>query len=87
MLINERNRLRKEARLPLLDEEIECKRQAGLDRDIAFERFFDANRERYQHLWSNRSRGWITNAGIWAMMRRRLRAQFEADRESSNGPG
>ena len=72
-----RNELRKQASLPLLNEEIEQERQEAIEREAAFERYYQLNRHRFADLWADRSKGWLTNAGIWTDARRRLRLEFE----------
>jgi hypothetical protein len=78
MTTDERNYLRKDAGLPLLDLNAEGARLNKVQRDAAFERYYLENRHRFAALWADRSRGWLSNAGIWAAARRRLRAEFEA---------
>jgi tRNA(Met) C34 N-acetyltransferase TmcA len=78
MTIDERNRLRKEVGLPLLDLNAECARLNTVQRDAAFEQYYRENRCRFASLWADRGRGWLSNAGIWVAARRQLRAEFEA---------
>ena len=77
MTTDERNCLRKEAGLPLLDLDAEGHRLKKVQRDAAFEEYYRQNRHRFALLWADRSRGWLSNAGIWGAGRRRLRAEFE----------
>jgi hypothetical protein len=77
MTIDERNRLRSDAGLPLLDVEAEGARLAAVQRDTDFEQYYDQNRHRVAWQWTDRGRGWLTNAGIWAAARRQLRREFE----------
>jgi hypothetical protein len=78
MTIDERNRCRVEAGLPLLDEEAEAARLAAVQRDAAFEQYYRDHRSRFAHIWADTSRGWLSRAGLWAQARRQLRSEFEA---------
>jgi hypothetical protein len=78
MTINERNQCRAEARLPLLDVEVEGARLAAVQLDAAFEQYYREHRNRFAHLWADTSQGWLSRAGLWAQARRQLRSEFEA---------
>jgi hypothetical protein len=78
MTIEQRNDLRINAGLPLLDLQAEGARLAAVERDAAFERFFRENRYRYAALWSGSHLGWLSRAGLWLQTRRRLRLEFDA---------
>jgi hypothetical protein len=49
--IENRNRLRLEMGLPLLDPDVELARMAEVERDQAFRRYVADNRLEYQRLW------------------------------------
>jgi hypothetical protein len=78
MTIDERNQRRAEAGLPLLDVEVEGARLAAVQRDAAFEQYYREHRNRFAHIWADTGRGWLSRAGLWAQVRRRLRSEFEA---------
>lgn len=77
MNIEERNRLRTDAGLPLLDEKAEANRLATVERDAAFELYFRKHRSRFAYLWTDKGLSWLSRAGLWAQARRELRAEFE----------
>jgi hypothetical protein len=78
MTINERNQLRTEAGLPLLDAAAEDARLAAIQQDAAFERYFREHRHRFAHRWADPNQGWLSRAGLWTQARRQLRLEFEA---------
>lgn len=71
--VRRRNRLRREARLPTLLISGELRRMKSTYDEAGFEAFFEKERSRYAHLWSDRRRGWLTNMGIYQEVRRCLR--------------
>ncbi|XIA64954.1 hypothetical protein ACFIOY_00240 [Bradyrhizobium sp. TZ2] len=78
MMLNERNHLRTNAGLPLLDAVAEEERLAVVQGDAAFERYFVEHRHRFAHLWTDPNQGWLSRAGLWAQTRQQLRLEFEA---------
>jgi hypothetical protein len=78
MTPTQRNELRKQASLPLLDQGIEKQRQEAVEREAAFERYYQLNRDRFADLWADAGLGWLSRAGLWAQARRQLRLEFEA---------
>jgi hypothetical protein len=76
MDIEKRNRLRAEARLPLLDLPTEMARLKKIEDDAKFENYFQLRRDEVQHLWSDRSRGFLTNMGIYIAVRNELRQEM-----------
>jgi hypothetical protein len=80
MNIQQRNMLRAEAGLPLLDVPAEAARLAKAREQALFEDFFQTERHRFAHLWSDRSRGFLSNMGIWTAVRKRLRDEMQKGR-------
>jgi hypothetical protein len=76
MDITERNSLRAEAGLPLLSVDVEARRSDAVRKEAAFEKYFQQNRHRFAHLWADRSRGFLTNMGIWVAVRKKLREEM-----------
>jgi len=76
MDIEQRNRLRAEAGLPLLDVSAETARLAKARADAEFENYFRLHRAKFVHLWSDRNRGFWTNVWIWNSVRRQLRDEM-----------
>jgi hypothetical protein len=72
----ERNFLRAEVGLPLLSVEAETRRLEAVRDRAEFENYFQEQRHRFAHLWADRSRGFLTNAGIWASVRKKLREEM-----------
>jgi hypothetical protein len=72
----QRNALRAEARLPLLDAAAEAARLAKAREQAQFENYFRQNRDRYAHLWSDRNRGFWTNMAIYNAVRKELREEM-----------
>jgi hypothetical protein len=77
MNIEERNQLRAEVGLPLLDVEVERARLHAIRLDAAFEQFCRTNRVRFADRWTDVRQGWLSRAGLWAQARRQLRSEFE----------
>jgi hypothetical protein len=75
--IDGRNAVREEAALPLLKLDAETAHLNDVEYWTEFERYFEANRHRFGHLWSDHSRGFLSNMGIWTMVRKTLREEFE----------
>ena len=80
MDIEQRNALRAEAGLPLLDPQAEAARLANTREQAQFENYFRQNRDRYAHLWSDRNRGFWTNMGIYNAVRKELRDEMRKNR-------
>lgn len=76
-VIENRNRLRAMAGLPLLQEDAELKRLQAVREQAAFEEYFEQRRSQYAHLWST-GRGFITNMGMYAVVRLKLRDEMRA---------
>jgi hypothetical protein len=77
MTIDERNRLRTEARLPLLDVTTEAARLAAVELEAAFDKYCQQNRDRFTN-WIDEGQGWISRMGRWSRSRQLLRLEFEA---------
>jgi hypothetical protein len=75
--IENRNRLRAEAGLPLLDARAEARRLANAREQALFENYFQQNRHRFVHLWSDRSQNFWTKMGIWNAVRKKLREEMQ----------
>lgn len=75
--IEARNALRREAHLPLLSIAAELRRLKTLQRQTEFEAFYEAERPKYNHLWSRPNLGWMGGHIIWKRVRAQMRAEFE----------
>ena len=82
MDIEQRNRLRAEARLPLLDLSSEMARQKKAEDDAEFEKYFQLRRDEFRHLWSNPSGGFLANMGIYNAVRQALRQEMRQTQSS-----
>jgi hypothetical protein len=71
-----RNALRREANLPPLSVEDEARRLVVARDEASFESYFKQNHHRFSHLWADRSRGFLTNMGIWNAVRKKLREEL-----------
>jgi|tagenome__1003787_1003787.scaffolds.fasta_scaffold20518224_2 hypothetical protein len=81
MTIDERNRIRTEAHLPLLDVDAEQARLAKVEADAEFESYFAQRRPAFQHLWSDSGGGFVTRKEIYNQVGRNLRdATIEGSR-------
>lgn len=76
MDIEQRNRIRADAGLPLLDIPTETARLKKAQEDAKFEKYFQLRRDAFQHLWSDRGRGFLTNMGIYTAARNVLRKEM-----------
>ncbi len=74
--IVQRNLLRRDAGLPCLDVEAELKKLAKSRFEAAFEREFERNRPRIEHLWAHREMGWLSRMGRWNKARVELRDEM-----------
>jgi hypothetical protein len=75
-LIEQRNSLRIEAGLPPLSVEDEIQRAKKVHDEAEFERYFESQRHRFMHLWSDSNRGFLANAGIWSAVRNKVRDEL-----------
>lgn len=80
--IEARNRLRREAKLPLLSVAAEVQHLEFVRRDAEFEAFFEKERPKYNHRWSGHNLGWAGGFAIWTKVRQHVRAFFVAQRKS-----
>jgi hypothetical protein len=79
--IDQRNVLRQQAGLPLLEIDVEVQRRKDADHRAEFERYFEQHRHRFEHLWSvSNDRGFLANMGIWTTVRRILRDEMLINR-------
>jgi ribosomal protein L32E len=72
----ERNRLRRQASLPLLDVDAELRRLKKVRHEAEFERYVEQEYHRFSHLIAQR-RGWIAKMGADSLIRQRLRAEWQ----------
>jgi hypothetical protein len=79
MDINERNALRVDAGLPMLDISVEVGRLESAREQAEFEEFLEKNRYRFNHLLAGRS-GFLTHMGIWNAIRKQLRQEMRKSR-------
>jgi hypothetical protein len=77
MDIEQRNALRADARLPLLDPPAEEARLANAREQALFESYFEQERHRFVHLWADRSQNFWTKMGIWNAVRKKLREEMQ----------
>jgi hypothetical protein len=80
MDIEQRNRLRAEAALPLLDLAAEMALLEKAQADAEFEKYFNRRRPEFAHLWGDRARGILTNMAIYNGVRKRLREEMRRGR-------
>lgn len=78
MTITERNRLRAEAGLPLLDVAAESKRVAAAAEEAAFEQEWLRRRSEFATQWVTAHDGWLSRMARWASARQQVRAEMEA---------
>jgi hypothetical protein len=76
MDIEQENQLRAQAGLPLLDVAAEAARLKQAEDDAEFEKYFQLRRDEFRQLWSDRSRGFLTNMGIYNAVRKALRQEM-----------
>ena len=82
MNILRRNQLRAEANLPLLDVPAEIARLKKAEDHAEFERYVQLRRDEFRHFWSDRSRGFLANMGIYNAVRKKLRKEMQWARGS-----
>jgi hypothetical protein len=75
--VEQRNLIRRAAGLPLLESDSEMRKMRDVAEAAKFERYFTANRHRFSALWSDRSRGSLSNMGIWTKVREKLRTEMK----------
>ena len=76
MHISQRNLLRTEANLPLLDVAAEEARLEKVQADAEFEKYFQLRRDEFAHLWSDPNRGFWTKMAIYNRIRQQLRQEM-----------
>jgi hypothetical protein len=76
MDIEQENQLRAKAGLPLLDVAAEAARLKKAEDDADFEKYFQLRRPQFKHLWADSSRGFLTNMGIYNVVRKALRQEM-----------
>jgi hypothetical protein len=72
----ERNLIREQAGLPLLQADLETERLRQADEQAEFESYFNLNKHRFRHLWSDRSLGYLSRMGIWSSVRTKLHTEW-----------
>ena len=77
MDIERRNLLRVEAGLSPLDVPAEAARLKKAEHDARFEKYFQLRHDEFRHLWSDRTRGFLTNMGIYNAVRKALREKMQ----------
>ncbi len=75
--IEQRNRLRQEAGLPLLNVQAEGQRQKAARDQADFENYFRQRRPEFCHQWIGNGDGWLTNMGRWSLARQRVRQEMQ----------
>ena len=73
--VAQRNALRTNAGLPLLDHR-EVKRLIAVRDEAAFKAVFAAQRIRFSHEWTNNNAGWLVNMGRVSLARRKVREEW-----------
>jgi hypothetical protein len=74
--IAQRNSLRRDAGLPRLDEAAELKKLESIRFEAAFEREFERNRPRMNHLWADKKMGGLSRMGLWNKARADVRNEM-----------
>ena len=74
--IAQRNSLRRVAGLPCLDVAAELKKLESSRLEAAFEREFERNRPRRNHLWADKKMGWLSRMGRWNKARAEVRDEM-----------
>jgi hypothetical protein len=78
MDIEQRNQLRAQAGLPLLDVVAETARLIAAREEAEFERLFEQRRPALCHQWTGNQDGWMTNMGRWSLARQLVRDELRA---------
>jgi len=81
--IARRNRLRKDASLPLLDVSSEMARLKKVREEADFDRYAERESHRFTHVLAQRQ-GWIAKMGAWSLIRRKLRDEWQQHRSPSD---
>lgn len=81
MNIEQRNRVRAEAGLPLLDVEAEKERLAAAHEQQCFEREWERRRPSLCREWTSNRDGWMTNMGRWSRARRQVQIEIQVGRD------
>ena len=79
MDIEQRNRLRSECGLPLLDVASESRRLAAVRKQAEFEREWARRRHEFAHHWIGHAAGWLTNMGRWSLARHQVRCDMKKE--------
>jgi hypothetical protein len=74
--IEQRNSLRRDAGLPVLNVPEELAKLESERVQAAFEQEFNLNRHRLEHLWTNKDMGWLSRMGRWNEARAQLRDEM-----------
>ena len=77
MNIEQRNRLRAECGLPLLDPAVETKQLDTVVEQTEFEQEWQRRRPELAHQWIGNNDGWLTNAARWSLARQRVRREMK----------
>lgn len=77
MDIQQRNNLRAEADLPLLEIEAEAQKLAKAREEAAFELEWTRRRPEFAHLWEGNRDGWITGMGRYSLARQKVRRDMQ----------
>jgi hypothetical protein len=77
MDIDQRNRLRAEAGLPLLDVAAESKRLSAVAEEAAFEKEWQRRRSEFAAQWATAHDGWLSRMARWAIARQQVRREME----------
>jgi hypothetical protein len=85
MDIAERNRLRSEAHLPLLDVAAETERLQKIKDKATFEREWERRKPEFAE-WIQAGQGWISRMGRWSLARQQVRREMP-DPYGSPGSG
>lgn len=78
--IDERNSVRLTSKLPLLSTDVEIEKLKQADFENEFEAHFQAQRSRYEHLWTDKRQGWLNRMGIYNDVRKKLIIEYENSR-------
>ena len=78
MNIEQRNRLRTESGLPLLNPKVESKRLNAVIEEAEFEREWQRRRLEFAYRWVGNRDGWVANMGRWALARQQVRRQMQS---------
>ena len=77
--IEQRNRLRAQAGLSLLNPVVESKRLDAVIEQAEFEREWQRRRPEFAHQWISNNNGWLTNAARWALARQQVRREISGE--------